>query len=277
MVAELRFHFRCVLVLAMAFRVVPAATTDTRPLGRPQARKEPSFEFVLKSYEGAPVTEEAPADYGQDSLQELNALFSVPSQVLSGSSLQLLLSESGNGVEGGRKLRARGNTAIDTARVAQLSFLLRTTFQGDLRGFEEKLERFGNQVRQYEITSETIFDGICQVLLKTNTAAEVQLQIELRDSGAAQDLCQVPPDTVRARGEFQMSDGASSSQSPAPAKAGALDNGKGPKGRKGKGGEHKSKSDKGTKGKEEERDKDTKEGRTSKFDGWCSCCGEYDF
>ena len=115
MVAELRFRFRRVLVLAMAFRVAAGATTDMRPLGRPQVynndrREWPGLEFVLKSCVGAPPASmrtrtsaeksQLPMmlpDFGQDSYQEANALLLVLSPVLSGSSLQLLLNESGNG------------------------------------------------------------------------------------------------------------------------------------------------------------------------------------
>ena len=152
MVAEFRFRFRCVLVLAMVFPATAGAagaTTDTRLLGKPHVnnndRKEcASFRFVLKSYVGAPSAsmktkmsaEESQLpvmlpDLGQDSCQEANTLLLALSPVLSGSSLQLLMNtESGNGFEGWRKLCAREEPATGTARVAQLTSLLRASLQG---------------------------------------------------------------------------------------------------------------------------------------------------
>ena len=67
-------------------------------------------------------------DFGQDSVQEATTLFFVLSQVLTGSSLQLFMNtEFGNGFEGWRKLCAREEPATGTARVAQLTSLLRAT------------------------------------------------------------------------------------------------------------------------------------------------------
>ena len=114
---------RIILVcLADGAMATPSATLDTRLLGKPRIytnKREdwPGFKFVLKSYVGAvsvqirtkmeaaeksnlPI---ALIDMGDETKQEASTLVFILTQVLAGSSLQLLMNaEPGNGFEAWR-------------------------------------------------------------------------------------------------------------------------------------------------------------------------------
>ena len=76
-------------------------------------------------------------DMGDESKQEASTLVFILTQVLAGSSLQLLMNaESGKGFEAWRLLCQREEPSTGTARVAQLTGLLKTTFTGGLMGFK---------------------------------------------------------------------------------------------------------------------------------------------
>ena len=144
------------LTVAMAGGLA-SSTLDTRLLGKPKTytnhREDwPGFKFVLKSYVGAvsssirtkmdaaerstiPVSL---STMGNETLQEANTLVFILSQVLQGSSLQLLMNvESGNGYEAWRLLSQREEPQSGTARVAQLTGLLRTQFAGGMKSYEK--------------------------------------------------------------------------------------------------------------------------------------------
>ena len=136
------------LIIVVTMSASANSTVDTKLLGKPKAytnRREdwPGFKFVLLSYVGAvssairtkmdaaerSVTTMPLNTMGNDSQQESSTVVFILSQVLTGSSLQLLMNtESGNGFEAWRLLCRREEPQSGTARVAQLTGLLRTQF-----------------------------------------------------------------------------------------------------------------------------------------------------
>jgi hypothetical protein len=176
---------------------------------------------------------------GNETLQEANTLVFILSQVLQGSSLQLLMNvESGNGYEAWRLLSQREEPQSGTAREAQLTGLLRTQFAGGMKSYEEELERFEGHVRRYELTyNEPHADSVHQALLKTNAPPEIRTQIELQEFFSANDLYTALIGFVRTRDSYAYSNhGTSSASAAAPIEFGAIMKGKGGKkgGSKGK-------------------------------------------